>query len=815
METIWHDVRFGIRVLIRSQGYLFSAVATLAIGVAANTIMFSLVNPLLLHSLPYKNPDRLVAITEKNTNRGDSPWGVSPLEFNEWQRHAESFEDLGAIRNRLELLMTGSGIEPLEVRVAHASSGFFPLLGIQPILGRPFSEQEEQQVNAPALILSYSTWKSGFGGDTNVIGRSVALNGVSVVVVGVLPADFQFRREYDVWLPQPGPSATGIDEPPTVPVLTVVGHLKPGVRPAQAQAEIDGIQESYVKAYPAHRGIVPFISPLQEFYLNSRNTRERLILIFAIVGLVLLICCANITNLTLARASTRQKEVAIRLSLGATRGRLVRQLITESLLLSIVGGILGIVVAAFGLTWVKGVLPPTLPNFRPGSIRLDGEALAFSLVISLLAGLISGLTPAVQASRPGLNDSLKEGGRDSSGSRQGGKVRSFLVAFEFAIAMIVIIGAGLTFRSFRQLQQAESGFDDPGHTLTAHLQFTQSRYPRERDITAFYKRVNERLKALPAVDSIGMTTNLPLTGISVNAAINPEGYPPTPAAQLPNAVASSVTPDFFRAMGIRLLAGRIFNERDMDEDAPGVVVINNSMAKRLWPAEDPIGKRLRTSDDANAPLKTIVGVTADIRHESLNIPPRSEIFEPKFREGSRWDARTLVIRTSLDPLRMVSDIENEVQIADPDQPFSRVRTMEDVISDSVLTERFSEVLLAIFAAIGLVLASVGIYGVVSYLVAQRTHEIGLRMALGASQGLVLRIVVGQGLKLALVGVLAGAVGAFALARVMSSVLFGVSSTDPITFVAVGALLAAVAFCGSYLPARRATRVDPMIALRYE
>jgi len=501
--------------------------------------------------------------------------------------------------------------------------------------------------------------------------------------------------------------------------------------------------------------------------------------------------------------------------MGAGRSRLVRQLLTESLLLSIAGGALGVLVAAFGLTGVKGILPPTLPNFRPGAISLDGEALAFSFLVSLLAGLISGLTPALHGSRSDLNKALKESGRDSSGHGQGGKARSLLVVLEFAIAMIVIIGAGLTFRSFRHLQQAESGFEGPQHTLTVHLQFTQSRYPAERDITNFYRRINERLKSLPGVDSIGITTNLPLIGVSVSAAINPEGYPPTPAAQLPSAIASSVTPDFFRAMGIGLMTGRTFTDRDTELDAPGVVVINNTMARRLWPGVDPIGKRLRTSDDPNAPLKTVVGLVADIRHESLNINPRPEIFEPKFREGSRWDARTLVVRTSSDPLGLASAIGNEVRAVDPDQPFSRLRTMEHVISDSVLTERFSEVLLAIFAVIGLVLASVGIYGVVSYVVSQRTHEIGLRMALGATQSLVLRIVIAQGLRLALIGVIAGAVGAFALTRVMSSVLFGVSSTDPITFIAVGWLLAIVAFCASFLPARRATRVDPMIALRYE
>ena len=804
VETFVQDVRYGLRSLLKKPGFTLTAVVALALGIGANTAIFSVINGVLLRSLAYANPDRIVMVWERSVTGNTTRNVVSPANFLDWQKQSRSFENMAAVMD-LRVNLTGGSGEPEEIKAQVVSQPFFSVLGVQPMMGRSFLPEEDRAGNDLVVILSYDLWKSRFGGDPAIIGKQATVNARPRTIVGVMPRGFHFLdNQVKAWAPIAlDPSANYRET--SGRFLQVVARLNPGVSVQQAQGEMTGIarqlERTYVKfntgwgvnVLPIHEQIVGEIRPI-------------LIVLFAAVAFVLLIACANVANLLLSRAAARQKELALRAALGAGRMRLVRQMLTESVLLGVMGGTLGVFLAYWGIQLLVGFGPDNIP--RLNEITIDWRVLVFTFAISLLTGALFGLVPAVQASRPDLNDALKEGSRGSTGGRSG-TFRNIFVVAEVALALVLLIGAGLMIRSFMRLQSVETGFDAQ-NVLTMRVQLPHKKYPEPHQIVDFFKQAQERIAVLPGVQAVGAISYLPLTGPAARDGFKIIGEPEPGPGQEPPCEVRVITPTYFRAMGIPLLKGRLLDERDTKDSH--VLLINEALAKKHFPNGDAVGKQIAVSW-ADGIVDEIVGVVGDIKEGALDKEPEPAIYWTHPREP--YSGMALIVRTSGDAMRFSNAVQKEIRTLDPEQPVADVRTMEQVISKSIARPRFNTLLLAIFAGVALVLASVGLYGVMNYSATQRTHEVGIRMALGATRGDIMRLVVGNGMLLTVIGIAIGVIGSLGLTRLMQTFLFGIGATDALTFIGVSTLLAAVALVANYVPARRATRVNPVIALRYE
>jgi predicted permease len=804
LETLWQDVRFGVRMLIKSPGFTIVAVIALALGIGANSAIFSVVNTVLLRPLPYKEPERLVMVWEDASKHGAPRDTPAVANYIDWRNQNQVFEGMAAMADQ-SFNLTGEG-EPERIDGRRVSANLFNLLGVEPQLGRAFLTEEDQPGANRVVILSHGLWQRRFGSDVNIAGKPLTLNGESYTVAGVMPAYFQFpSREVELWVPIAFSSQEAANRGRHY--LQVVARMKPGVTLQKAQAEMNTIAARLQQQYPdSNTGLGATVTSLHEHVAG--DIKPALLVLLGAVGFVLLIACANVANLLLARSAVRQKEIALRAALGASRLRLVRQFLTESILLAAGGGLLGLLLSLWGVNILKTFIPQNISQAK--AITIDGKVLAFTLLVSLLTGVIFGLAPALQASKFNLNETLKEGGRDSAAGSRSNRIRGLLVIAEVAVSLILLIGAGLLINSFMRLRNVDPGFR-ADNLLTMQVVLPALKYPDMARRAAFYTELVRRVEALPGVKSAAVTTNLPLYRQGNSIGISIEGRPdPVPGQEL-IAVTRVISPHYFRTMGIRLLQGREFGEQDRT-GAPPVAVISETMARRFWPGEDPVGKRIRSAP--TAPWITIIGIVNDVRQFELNADPKPQMYL-SYEQAGLFAPRDLVVSTDVEPLSLAATVRKTVWEIDKDQPVSNIRTMDDILSESIGRQRFSVLLLGIFAALAMILAAVGLYGVMSYSVAQRTREIGIRMALGAQRRDVLKMVIGQGLKLVLIGVLIGLVAAFILTRVMTSLLFGVSATDPTTFITISLVLVSVAVLASYIPARRATRVDPMIALRYE
>lgn len=803
----WQDLAYACRTLIKTPAFTIIAVTALALGIGANTAIFSVVDTVLLRPLPYKAADRLVMVWEDASQVGFPHNTPAPANFIDWRAQSQVFEDLAATA-RLSFNLSGVG-EPERIDGRRVSANLFTLLGVDAQLGRTFLPEEDQPGTNRVVIMSNGLWQRRFGSEPGIIGRPLTLNGESFTVVGVMPPKFQFpSREDDLWIPIAFPAEEAARRGSHY--LEVVGRLKPGVTLEQARAEMNTIATRLQQQYPeSNSRIGVTVIPLHEELVG--DIKPALLVLLGAVGFVLLIACANVANLLLARAAVRQKEIATRVALGASRSRLIRQFLTESVLLAALGGCVGLLLAFVGVNLLKMFIPQTISQAQ--AITINATVLAFTVGVSLLTGLIFGLAPATQALSSNLNETLKEGGRDSAVGNRGNRIRGLLVITEVAFSLILLIGAGLLINSFLRLRHVDPGFRT-NNVLTMSIELPPLKYPDETKRSSFYTELVASVEALPGVNSAAVTNWIPLVYQGDSIGISIEGRPVEVASQRPNAVTRVVSPDYFRAMGINLLQGRGLSDADK-ADSPAVIVIGETMARRFWPGEDPIGKRITPgSPDSPDNWLTVVGVVNDVRQFELTAEPRPQMYL-SYQQAGFFAPRHLVVRTDIDPLSLATTVRRTVWEIDKDQPVSNIRTMDEVLSESIERQRFSMLLLAIFATVALVLAAVGIYGVTSYSVAQRTHEIGIRVALGAQRRDVLKLAVEEGLKLVLVGVVLGLTAAFVLTRVMSSLLFGVSATDPLTYASISILLIAVAAFASYLPARRAARVDPLIALRYQ
>jgi putative ABC transport system permease protein len=803
MDTLLKDIRYGIRMLLKKPGFTVVAVITLALGIGANTAIFSVVNAVLLRPLPYKEPDRLMVIRETKLPQFPE-FSVSPGNFLDWKAQNTVFERMGAM-NSTSFNLIGTG-DPERLRGMFVSDGFFALFGATPQLGRDFLPEEDKPGSNFVVMLSNGLWQRRFGGDPKIVNQAINLNGQSYTVIGVMPASFRYGgRDLDLWTPiaftaQQAQNHGGH-------YLQVVGRLKPDVTVEQARTEMVTIAGRLAAQYPdVNTGWSVKLAPMLEFAV--RDIKPALLVLLGAVAFVLLIACANVANLLLARAAGRQKEIAIRTAMGAGRWRIVRQLLTESVLLSLTGGFVGLVLAKWGMDLLLKLAPQNLP--RMGDVGLDGRALAFTAAITLLTGVIFGLVPALQASKPNLNEVMKDAGR---GSTEGGRrqfIRSTLVVLEVASALVLLVGAGLMIKSFWRLQKVDPGFN-PNNGLTASIALPRRKYPEADQQAAFYKQLIENVSTLPGVQAVGASNVIPLGDNDYVLGFVIEGRPALPAGASQSTNYFAVSAGYFNAMGIPLLRGRVFTEQDT-KNTTRVAVINETMAKKFFPGEDPLGKRIHVTNGPTT-FREIVGIVGDVKQYGLDQETTLQTYEPYTQEPFTF--MSLVVRTAGDPTSLSASIRREVLNLDKEQPVSTITTLDRLVSTSIAQQKFSMLLLGVFAAVAMVLAGVGIYGVLSYAVTQRTHEIGIRMALGAGRRDVLRLVVGHGMMLTLIGVAMGLVAAFLLTRLMATLLFGVSATDPLTFSAIALLLITIALLACWIPAQRATRVDPMIALRYE
>lgn len=808
IADIWQDLRYGARMLRKNYAFTLIAVVTLALGIGANTAIFSVVNAVLLRPLPFKDPDRLMMIRE--TKMPQFPeFSVSPGNFLGWKKDNTVFERLIAIRgSAFNLTNTG---DPERLRGMRVTDGFFSMLGAQPQIGRDFLPEEDQDGHNNVVILSHGLWQKRFGGDPQILNQTITLDGQGYTIIGVMPATFQFAdRTNELWVPmgfttQQMQNYGGHS-------LAAIGQLKQGVTVDQARTEMVLIAEKLAEQHPeANTGWSVKISPMLEF--TVRSIKPALLFLLGAVVFVLLIACANVANLLLGRATDRQKEIAIRTALGAGRWRIVRQLLTESVLLSVMGGVLGLLLAKWGLSALLTFVPQDLP--RMNDVSLDGRVLAFSAAITLLTGLVFGLIPALQASKPNLNETMKDGGR---GSTEGGRrqlIRNTLVVLEVASALVLLVGAGLMIKSFMRLQQVDMGFN-PNKAMAVSVPLPLLKYPEDSQRITFFQQLLEKTGALPGVQAVGATSGVPMSGSDFVLAFEVQGRPPVPLEASQSTNFYSISSDYFTAMGISLLRGRMFTERDTKDSLP-VAVINETMAKKIFPDEDPIGKRITFDTRADKPAWfEIVGIVGDVKHYGLDRPSPMQTYEPFTQQT--MSSMTLVVRSTNDPTNLSAAIRSQVLSLDKEQPISNISTLDQYISTSMAQQQFSTQLFGIFAAVAMTLACIGIYGVLSYSVTQRTHEIGIRLALGAQTSDVLRMVIKQGLLLTIVGIICGIAAAITLARVLtdfSGLLFDVKATDPMTFVMIAIGLLCVALVACFVPARRATKVDPMVALRGE
>jgi len=816
METLLQDVKYGLRALVRNPGFTLVAVVALALGIGANSAIFSVVNSVLLRPLPYPAPDRLMSVWQNNRVRGWHQDVVTPLDFIEWRDESRSFASMAAYFGSGFNVRTGTEVD--RVKGTDVSVDFFRVLGVSPVTGRDFAASDEGASAGRVVVLGHSLWQRRFGGDSKVVGSSVTLNSESFTIVGIAPPGLQFPDKSELWTLAKNriptnpflPADADITKMRGLHYLYSIARLKDGVPLAQARAEMETIAARQEKENPqtnSETGIE--IIPLQESIVGE--VRPALLIFLGAVGLVLLIACANVANMSLARAAARRREIAVRTALGASRRRIVRQYLTESVLLSLVGGGAGLLFALWGTDLLAALAPDSIPGGQ--AVRVDLRVLGFTLALSVLTGVLFGLLPALQASSAEPQEALREGGRTSSAGRRARLMRGTLVVSEMAVALVLLAGAGLLVKSFLRLQHIDPGVSID-RVLTMRLRLPDARYTQPGKQVRFYDDVLRRIQELPGVAAVGLTSDLPLGGSDSFLGFQIEGKPQDKLGQGPEGGFHQVSVDYFRTLGIPVLRGRSFDARDVQK-APEVAVVSDTLAKRYWPGEDPIGRRISfgTDEKGETSWTTIVGIAADVRQRGLHTEPRAEIYVSSMQSPSRY--ASLIVRSSLDAVGLAASVRREVQAVDGDIPLYDVKTMREVLDGSLAARRFNMALLALFAAVAVLLAAVGLYGVLAYMVTQRTHEIGVRMALGARPRDVLRLVVGQGMALTLVGVLVGVVGALALTRLLSSLLVGVAATDPWTFGMVAVLLSGVACLACYVPARRAARVDPLIALRYE
>lgn len=805
IETAWRDVRLGVRTLIHSPIFTAVTVLSLALGIGANTAIFSVVNGLLLRPLSYPESERLVDVWHTPPQQsfpGLDRFSVSPANYLDWKTQSNAFEQI-AVYGYAGLSLSTSN-DPLPLIGATVSSDFFSVLRSNAMQGRTFTPDEEQAGRDQVVVISHGLWQRAFGANPNLVGQPVTLNSRSFTVVGIMPAGFEFPREAELWVPLAWDDKER--QVRSIHDYLVIARLKQNVSVQQAQAEMSTISSRLEQQYPEeNKGWGAVVIPLREDLVGDMRTP--LLVLFCAVSFVLLIACANVANLMLARGANRQKEIAVRIALGAGRARLVRQLLTESVLLAVTGGLLGLLLAIWGSKML--VRLGSLPN--AGDIGIDPWALGFTLLVSFAAGIIIGILPALQFTRTSVSETLKQGSGRTGGSPIKQHTRKALVVSEVALSLVLLIGAGLMIRSFWKLQQVDPGFDI-NNALTMSVGLTPIRYSEPHQQLAFFDRVLEQIRAVPGVVSVGVTTTVPLAGGGSTQPFSIEGRPTGAIAEQPMAQTRYISPDYFRAIGIPLRQGRFFSDQDRDKSVP-VVIISEAMARRFWPGENPIGKRLTPSFHLEQGVREIVGVVGDVKARGLDSDSSAMMYLP-FKQAPR-PFMSFVVRTASNPESLIQPVSKAIYSIDNEQALTDVQTMEQVLMQSLSGRRFNMTLLLAFAGVALMLAAVGVYGVMNYTVTLRRRELGIRMALGAAKMDVLRLVLGQGLTLTLIGVGAGLLSAYALTRLMASLLYGVTATDYLTFGSVSAVLIVVGVVASYVPARRATRVNPTIALRAE
>lgn len=821
-STLWHDIRYGARMLLKNPGITIIVIIALALGIGANTAIFSVVNSVLIRPLPYDESERLVFLNEQSPILDEM--SISYPNFTDWRNQNHVFEKIG-VYNRNSYNLTGYG-EAERILAAQCSADLFAALRVNAALGRVFTNDEDKPGAAPVVVLSNALWQRRFGGQAGIVNQSITLNGRSYTVIGVMGPDYAFPSRVEMWVPVG--QLTGDpawQERGNHPGLYAVARLKPGANQAQAQADMNNISANLNKQYPnsnAQNGVR--IRPMMEVVVGKTVT-DTLWILFGAVAFVLLIACANIANLLLARATSRRKEMAIRAAMGAGRWRIARQLLTESLLLAIIGGGLGLAVAQGAIRFILYLSPTAIPRAR--EITVDWRVLAFTLGISLVTGILFGLVPAIQAGEVDVHETLKEAGRGTSARHW---LRSSLVIVEVATTMVLLIGAGLMSRSFYRLQNVDPGFSYENLTSFT-VSLPQRKYGTEEQRTQFFKELLQNIRALPGVQSVAAASGLPLGNNGWQTSFSIDGRGAPPPGQEPLMEACTVTPDYFRAMNIPLRRGRYFTDQDNRAFVAGkdfskmndgermirgtnVIIIDEEFAKRQWPGEEAVGKAIRFGTDADSPRLEVVGVVGRVKMEGLDTDDNRVQGYFSFYQMP-FGGMTVIVKGTGDPNQLIASARNQVRAIDPEQPIYNIRTMDEIRGEAVAPQRLNLVLLSIFAGIAFVLAIVGIYGVMSYAVTQRTHEIGIRMAIGAQPRDVFRMILGHGMFLTVIGVVAGLAGAFGLTRLMTAMLFSVRPTDPLTFTGVTLLLIGVALIACYIPGRRATKVDPVNSLRYE
>src|SRR5271169_1689831 len=804
MNAFIQDLKFSLRVLAKSPGFTLVAILTLALGIGANTAIFSVVNAVLLRPLPFKDSAQLVVMRETYKLVGNV--SVSYPDFLDWRQQSHAFSAM-AIVNNVGFNLSGV-TQPENIGGYAVSPNFLALVGVRPLLGRDLLASEEKPGTAPVVLLSYQLWQSHLGGDPGVIGRSITLDGRSFSIVGILPPTFRFLDRTDVIVPI-GVFAADLTDRGERGDTDVVGRLAPGVTLAQATVEMNTIAARLGDQYPqTNHGFGAHLESFREAFTG--DTRLAVLVLFGAVVFVLLIACVNVANLFLVRGAARAREIALRLAFGASRGRVVRQMLTESLLLAFLGGVLGIMLGLWGISGLGYLLPAD--SLQTMGVRMDVSVLLFAGAMIVLVTFAFGLVPALQATRPDLHETLKDGGRGATSTAAQHRLRGALAIAETALALVLLVGAGLMLKSLYHLIQVSPGFQ-PARVLYMEMDLRTDQYSKDPAILNFWQQILDRVRVIPGVESAALGTAVPLTGNHRRSDVTIEGLPTPGPGEFPHPDRHTISAGYITTMGIPLLRGRNFSDAD-NETAPDVALINSTMARRFWNDGDPIGKRfLWGHPGKDEKWITIVGVVADTKLYGLDNPARLEVYSP-YRQRPSADMN-LVVRSAVDPASLTSAVRAAVATIDKDQPIFDVHTMQQLVDDSMSTRRLTLVLLGIFSALALILAAIGIYGVMAYSVALRTQEIGIRIALGAQRQDVLRLILGQGARIAFFGVAIGLTVAAALARLLSSLLFSVSASDPLTFAAVAVILVAVALLACYIPARRALRVDPIIALRYE
>lgn len=821
LETIFQDVRYALRILRKSRGFTAVVALTLGLGIGASTAVFSLVDAVLLKPLPFPHADRIAfpwQVVPASLNLGYDKGTWDRVEFLDFSHELKTFEDLGAFQSD-SFNLTGLG-EPVRLNGLRASAEFFPVLGVSPTLGRTFTDEEDHPGHEHEVILSNALWQERFGGDPDILGRTLELNGAPYSIIGVMPRGFAFPRanemppnfnfapQVQLWVP------LALNRGPRIPAepseLAVIGRLRPNLTISQAQAELTILGKHFADEYHFSVSFFQYaVTPLARQVAG--DTRQPLLLILAAVGVVLLIACSNVASLLLTRSLGRKRELTLRTALGAGNSRLIRQLLTESVVLASAGGVVGILLAKAAIVAAKIFGPSTIP--RLGEASLDIRVVLFAIGITLLTGILFGLAPALGTTRGNLFESLKEGGHRSGSSRVAQKTRQLLVVSQIALALVLVITAGLLTRTFYHLLSVDPGFH-PAHVLTFQLSLPAVKYPDQSHTTSFYNETLRRLQELPRVQSAGVTETIPMSGATENTAIRVPGRVEFSSMGVPIANYTIASPGYFAAVGTPILRGRPFRELDTADSMP-VTVISETMAKKFWPGQDPLGKQVAPKS-LLYPLATIVGIAADVKRLSLRESPPPEMYVPYTQRV--WPSlltMNVVLRTAQDPSSISANVREAIHSVDPDLPLADIKPLADIVADSMTTPRFSVLLLSAFGGLALLLAAIGMYGVISYNVAQRTQEIGIRIALGAQRRDVLQIVFRYGIRLTAFGIGIGLAVAFGVTRLMNSFLYGVQATDPLTFASVVAVLVLVALAACYIPARRAMKVDPMVALRYE